>query len=271
MEGAIRTSFRPAMNGPFPGVDPYLEGQSYWADFHATFVPCWREVLADVLPPQYEARVDERVRLVQRTLDDESDNLIRPDVAVLRTSDAHQPAPGPGLATLTPVRLTHVLIEEVRESFIRILHRPDHLLVAVLELLSPANKGVDRSDYLQRRAAILRQEVHLVELDLLLGGVRLPLRESLPKGDFFALVSRANNRPWCDVYPWSLREPLPTVPVPLLTPDRDALVDLGEVFRIAYDRGRYARSLPRPSDPGVPLQGSDRDWVRQLVSGPNSA
>jgi hypothetical protein len=25
------------MKSPFPGVDPYIESQHYWPDFHATF------------------------------------------------------------------------------------------------------------------------------------------------------------------------------------------------------------------------------------------
>jgi hypothetical protein len=30
------------LNSPFPGVDPYLEGQHYWPDFHASFIYEWR-------------------------------------------------------------------------------------------------------------------------------------------------------------------------------------------------------------------------------------
>ena len=38
------------MNGPFPGVDPYLEMDGFWQDFHARFITHWCDVLADILP-----------------------------------------------------------------------------------------------------------------------------------------------------------------------------------------------------------------------------
>jgi hypothetical protein len=47
------------MPSPFPGVDPYLESQHFWPDFHARFMNYWCEALADQLPENYEARMDE--------------------------------------------------------------------------------------------------------------------------------------------------------------------------------------------------------------------
>lgn len=35
------------MASPFPGIDPYLESQGYWPDFHHTFINYLREALAD--------------------------------------------------------------------------------------------------------------------------------------------------------------------------------------------------------------------------------
>jgi hypothetical protein len=55
------------------------------------------------------------------------------------------------------------------------LHRPDRILVAVLELLSPANKEEPgRSVDLAKRNALVYYPVHLVELDLLPKGQWLP-------------------------------------------------------------------------------------------------
>ena len=70
---------------------------------------------------------------------------------------------------------------------------------------------------LAKRNALLHQDVHLVELDLLRGGQRLPLRDPLPPGDYCTLVSRGDRRPGCAVCAWPLAHPLPTIPVPLLT------------------------------------------------------
>src|SRR5262245_47251803 len=53
------------MSQLFPGMDPYLEDPAFWADFHLTFIGCWREAIADQLPETYEARLDETIHLVQ--------------------------------------------------------------------------------------------------------------------------------------------------------------------------------------------------------------
>ncbi len=162
------------MSSPFPGMDPYLENPAFWSDFHARFINYWSDALAEILPDQYEARIDE------------------------------------------------IEEEERHERWIEIIHRPERSLVAVLELLSPANKEEPgRSDYLAKRNALLRHPVHLVELDLLIGGQRLPLEQNLPPGDYYALVSRGNRRPECQVYHWTMRQPLPAIPIPLLPSDPD--------------------------------------------------
>src|SRR5581483_402078 len=149
-----------------------------------------------------------------------------------------------GVATLESVTIPLVIVEEPREAYIEILHRPERQLVAVLELLSPSNKTEPgRSVYLTKRNALLYQNVHLVELDLLLGGHRLPFRKALPLGDYYALVARGDRRPDCDVYAWTIRQALPTIPIPLRAPDPDVLLDLATVFSTAYERGRYRRSI----------------------------
>jgi hypothetical protein len=149
-----------------------------------------------------------------------------------------------------------------RQGRIKILHRPDKKLVAVLELLSPTNKHGDGFDeYRAKRRSVLRQNVHLVELDLLLAGKRPPLSAPLPGGDYFVYISRANNRPNCEVFGWMLRQPLPTIAIPLRAPDKDVHVDLGEVFRATYERGRYARALTYGKKPVAPLSKDNVKWA----------
>ena len=237
------------MPNRFPGVDPYLESQGFWPDFHARFVNYWCEVLAAKLPDNYEARIDERVNLVElspRTI--QRIQRIAPDVTVSHresaTAVALAPSP-PEVATLAPVTIPLVIEEELeKETYIEILHRPERSLVAVLELLSPSNKEEPgRAAYLTKHYALLRQNIHLVELDLLRGGQRLPLEKPYPPGDYFALISREERRPDCQVYAWTVQQPLPPIPIPLRAPDPDIWIDLGEVFTITYDRGRYARSI----------------------------
>jgi hypothetical protein len=219
---------------PFPGIDPYLEAQDLWPDFHATFINYWREAIAERLPDHYEVRIDERVNLA--ALPAEKIKRIRPDLSISQRAPSSPSSPASAIVTLEPVSIPLVIEEETRETYIEILQRPDRTLVAVLELLSPPNKEEPgRSDYLARRNAILNHAVHLVELDFLMGGRRLPLAQDYPPGDYFALVARSHRRPNCDVYSWSLTQEIPGIPIPLRAPDPDLLID-------------WARSSPLPTN-----------------------
>jgi hypothetical protein len=244
-------------------MDPYLETPALWSDFHASFITYWRDALLDCLPSNYEARIDEKVHLVE--VSPPRKKLIEPDVAVTQREPARPASPAPaGVATLEPVTLSLVIEEETHERHIEIRHRPDHTLVAVLELLSPANKEEPgRTLYLAKRNALVHHPVHLVELDLLLKGQRLPLDEELPAGDYYALVSRGDQRPACQVYTWTLQQSLPAIPIPLLSPDPDVWIDLGAVFRTTYERGRYTRSVDYAAPPPIALDSVRLAWVTE--------
>ncbi len=47
-----------------------------------------------------------------------------------------------------------------------------------------------------------------------------------PECDYSVVVSRAERRPEAGFWPIRLPEPLPVIPVPLRSPDRDATLDL---------------------------------------------
>lgn len=256
------------MRSPFPGVDPYLEDQSYWPDFHTRFLNYWCEALAERLPDHYEARLDEWLSLVN--LDDNEARLIRPDIAVERQSQG----PFSGTATaavsgaliLEPVSIPLAMFDEEKHGYIQILHRPDKSLVAILELLSPANKSADGFPiYCDRRSKLLWRNIHVVELDLLLSGTRPPMRRPLPTGNYYAFVSRAERRPKCDVYSWMIRDRLPVIPIPLKQPDPDVTIDLASIFQIAFERGRYARSIDYVRPLGLPFDADTKTWAMELT------
>jgi len=244
-------------------MDPFLEDPAFWSDFHVRFINCWCEAIADALPPNYEAGLGERVYLLE--CEPEERKLVFPDVAVSQTEGfVSQPAAG-AVATLEPVTIPLTILEGPRETYIEILHRPDRRLVSALELLSPANKQQPgRTEYLAKRNALLYQDVHLVELDLLRGGRRVPLKKTLPPGDGYYFVSRAEQRPDCQVYAWPMQQALPTLPVPLRAPDPDPHINLAEVFTAAYDRGRFQRRIdyrgPLPSY----LRPDERSWAESV-------
>jgi hypothetical protein len=261
------------MPSPFPGMDPYLEDPAYWQDFHRSFITYCRDALLDRLPEGYEARIDEQVRLVEHGGEPVAVTRL-PDVAVTRDDRAAHRAgtSSQSVATLEPVAIPMLAqVEEVRDTWIEIVHRPDRSLVTVIEILSPSNKaGIGYHEYRQKRFGILQNGAHLVELDLLLGGRRLELLKPLPKGDYYGYVTREQGPRGgafiVDVYAWGLRDPLPTVPVPLRAPDPDVGLDIAAVFAITYERGRYARSLRYDAAPPAPLDAEGVEWARERAA-----
>jgi hypothetical protein len=258
-------------------MDPYLEDSAFWHDFHGQFIYACREALLAELPPTYDAVVDERVRLVEIPPDELLTGRVKdivPDLAVTRDSRQMQgpaaggaPAPGgSGAAVLEPVRIPVAGERELKERWIEIVHRPDDALVTVIELLSPTNKSGDGlGEYRGKRRALLRQHVNVVELDLLVGGRRVEHPEVLPAGDYYVLVSRANEREARYAYAWSVRRPLPAIHVPLKAGESDVVLDLASAFTFAYDHGYYHRRLRYQSPPRAALSAADREWAQAVV------
>lgn len=258
------------MPSPFPGMDPYLEAQGLWEGFHAMLVSCCAESLNRDLPDSYVAQVETRVSLV--SYDIPSSARI-PDVLIGQMRDAPSSPMSReilAIATLEPVTIPLAKREiEVRERWIEISKLPGLELVSVIEVLSPTNKaGMGRDDYLAKRDSLIDQPVNLVEIDFLLSGGRMPMEKRLPAGDYYAIVARAERRPEAEVYAWSVRHPLPVLPIPLRQPDPDVALNLTDVVNTTYDRGRYRRiaryGVALPAN--YPIAAADRVWAESLVA-----
>lgn len=157
-------------------------------------------------------------------------------------------------------------VEEVYEPRIEIRRLSDRAVVTVIELLSPANKATPgASSYSRDRFEILCRPVHLVELDFLIDGERLKMQDELPRVQYYALISRVERRPDLDVYAWSIRDPLLTIPIPLQAPDPDIPLDLAAIFQTVYQRARYERSINYKAPLGLPLDPKDREWAEAIA------
>ena len=254
------------MPSPFPGMDPFIEDQE-WEDFHSTFNTVLRESLAPGLEPRYIVRVERRI-YVEHGL--ENDDQVRwADVAVLWSPTQSPVAvaePAHVGTSLLPVECLLPSPQERRETYLVIRELPSMEIVTVIETLSPANKRSSsdgREQYLAKREEMLQTRTNLVELDLLRGGKRLPVI-AMPAGDYFAIVSRGHRRPRTDVFHWTLRQPLPTIPIPLKKGEPEVPVNLQQVFTTVYDRARYQLSLKYGQSLSVPLPEADTIWLREL-------
>jgi len=255
------------MPSPFPGMDPFLELQE-WEDFHYSFNAAIRDALSSRLAPRYVVRVERRVYV---EFPGEADPLFRrPDVSVLWTGET---AGGTAVAaepatSLQPFECELPIPEERRETYLLIRLQETMEVVTVLETLSPANKrpgGDGRREYLKKREEVVQSQSHLVELDLLRGGARLPMMNPLPPADYYAVVSRSQRRRKAAGYAWTIRDRLPTLPLPLKAGDPDVPLDLQAAFATVYDRARYDLSLNYDVDLQPPLGDDDAAWVRGLL------
>jgi hypothetical protein len=246
-------------------MDPYLEMQPYWGDFAPTYLTEIRNAILPRLLPRYDVRLEEYVMLTE---DDLKLHRLRPDLTIATTPEWR--ATGGGVAVAEPEtrELEYPAYEPRTQRRLKIVHLPSERVVTALELLSPSNKlpGEGGQDaYLEKRAELLACQCHLIELDLLRGGQRLPMAGPLPAGDYYAFIGRVGKKPRCTVLGWPLRAPLPTIPVPLKAPDPDLPLDLQAVFRAAYEPAYYDRRLKYDQPLEPPLHPADEAWVREAI------
>lgn len=255
------------MPSPFPGMNPFLEQEDVWHDFHQSFIPIAREILSEQVLPAYLVKVEEFL-FIHELPADERRLLGRADVS-LKASSGNPAASGLGSSVVAEAPIyarVPAAVDVERHAYLEIRDRHGRELVTVIELLSSSNKrlGPDREQYLAKRRQLLAGNTHLVEFDLLRGGPRLPL-EDLPDCDYYAMVSRAEERPRVGVWPLRLRDPLPTIPIPLRAPDADARLDLQALLHRLYDSAGY-RYYVYDGAPQPPLHPEDAAWARQFLT-----
>ena len=251
------------MPSPFPGMDPYLEGAE-WTSVHTELSSEISRQLAPKLSPRYI------VRATRRFVAEEPEDVaitpsdLYPDVSVL-DSQRHRTiaeravaiAPEPlQLATFIPARIPQVRLE-IRDVAKR-------QLITAIEVLSPSNKrGKGYEEYLAKRRTILFSTTHLIEIDLLRKGQRVPMLKPLPPALYFVFVGRAERRPIVDVWPIQLPMRLPEIPVPLLPGDPDVALDLQLALHTIYDALRYDLTIDYTRPPDVPLEGEAAAWANE--------
>ena len=219
------------MPSPFPGMNPYLEQNDTWEDFHQRFITHAADTLSSLVGTNYLVKIE--VRLYLHELSAEQRRYFgRADVAV---TGQPTPAPSDGTTTIVaPMELVMPNVDVERHSSLEIRDRRNRRVVTVIELLSPTNKapGPDRDEYLRKRNVLLIERIHLVEIDLRRGGER-PRPPTLPACDYYVLVSRYEDRPRLGMWPLSLHDRLPIIPIPLTAPDADVRLDLQAVLDLS--------------------------------------
>jgi len=251
------------MPNPFPGMDPYLEGD-LWTTVHTDLCAEIARQLAPKLRPKYVALSTRRVVLAPP---DESEGLAGqrfPDVGILSSSS---PSSSTGAAIVNaPLILPTSFPEPIPHVSIEIRDVAERRLVACIEVLSPTNKrGPGREEYMGKRFQILSGDAHLVEIDLLRVGTRFPTGKPLPPVPYFVFISHAERRQEVEVWPIALEQPMSSVPIPLLPDDPPVQLDLQQALTVVYDVIGYDELIDYAQAPPGPLMQAEAEWVEEQL------
>lgn len=251
------------MKTPFPGMDPYLEHPALWPSCHTRLIVALANMLKPHIRPRYVASVEDRVFI------ESADQDRIPDVWVQKTGQVHRAsAARPETSIATPL-VVEVEQREVREHYIAIMDRYRDLgVVTVIELVSPSNKaaGPGRDSYLAKQKEIRNSECHLVEIDLLRRGTHvMSVPESYVKPvkpfDYLICVNRWPARNRYELYPCHLRDPLPTIGVPLADPDPDAPLAIQSALEQVYNDADYMLRVLYDEPCKPRLSSEDQEWA----------
>lgn len=62
-----------------------------------------------------------------------------------------------------------------------------------------------------------------------------------------------------------MKEPLPVIPVPLMQPDNDSILDLGKAMKDLYEQRRFEKSIDYGEKPPPPaFSEADLAWMKGL-------
>lgn len=258
------------MGSPFPGMDPYLEGDM-WQEFHETLANAIRAQLLQQLPAKYVALLAKRYVVDRPALgvfDLPASHAIYPDVHIVEPPHRRIAESRAGALTIDEPAAELASFVNMPQLSVEIRDVAQRRLVTIIEILSPANKyGEGRQEYNQRRTELLQTDVHLLEIDLLRQGARLPLQGELPPGHYYVYLSRRQRRPFTQVWAVGLRDRLPRVPVPLLPPDPDVTLDVQAAVTGCFDLVGYERLLDYSASPPPPaLDEADAAWVEERLA-----
>ncbi|NJP06559.1 MAG: DUF4058 family protein [Chloroflexaceae bacterium] len=251
------------MRSPLPGMDPYLEQATIWPDVHLRLIAASCDAIQAQLQPEYIAVITPYVTLESIEIAPTRQTFV-PDIGVLHDDASASSTTSVAIAP-PPLTLPVSMTIPTRYARIEIRSVTHNTLITSIELLSPANKRPDADGadaYEAKRQKIFQSNAHLIEIDILRGGIRPRLARPLPVASYFVLLSRSYRRPLVDVWPIGLRDALPVIPIPLAYPDPDVALDLNHMLHQVYHNARYERRIDYGAEPPPPaFAAEDAAWL----------
>jgi hypothetical protein len=85
------------------------------------------------------------------------------------------------------------------------------------------------------------------------------------RSDYRVLVSRGAERPRARLLAFGLRDPIPTIGIPLLPAEPEPELPLNQVLHDLYRRARFDLRLDYSQPPVPPLAPADAEWAGGLL------
>ena len=251
------------MTYPWPGMNPWLENTSLWRDFHHRLITALADELGPRLRPRYFVAVETHTLVTARP---DAPTLARyPDLMVVHRG-------GPAVATAEAEEVDQYVSVElelvtIEVGYLEVRLVPHGEVVTVIEVLSYSNKlpGRDREAYIAKREELLRTDVGFVEIDLLRAGQPMPYTEAAAS-DYRLFIRRREQPFHARLYPFGVRQRIPTFPLPLLPNDTEPKVDLGSLIQGVYERAGYDLVIDYNQPPVPPLGDEDTGWAKELLA-----
>lgn len=219
-------------------MNPWLE--RFWGDIHSRFVVYLADQVNERLPRDLQARVEESLTVNA----DDYRRTIYPDSHVVEEqfeTSTGNVAIAVAQSAATQPTLVSLGSEHRTQRHIEIIDRNSGgRVVTAIDLLSPANKSSElgRKADQKKQHAYMSAGVNLMEIDLVRDGAWIlavpdDLAPAECRSPYMICVRRVTRPSLAELFPVSLREPLPNVLLPLRPADADILVQCSHSWTTA--------------------------------------
>jgi hypothetical protein len=157
---------------------------------------------------------------------------------------------------------------EIKEAFLKVVHREAHEVVTIIEILRPMTKVPGSPSHFGFEATKREDKhrpLHRVEIDLLRGDRMVPLPIDIGPHEYLVSILRKHGREERALWPIRLFQPLPVIAIPLKTGDPDGRLDLQVALDTAYRRAGYDLRIDYREEPTPPLDEKLAAWADELL------
>ena len=252
------------MQSPFPGMDPFIEAYN-WRGFHLKMISRIEDHLVPQLPEPYAISTELNMTANDLIFFRRKDYVA--DLGITDGGKVEEPPGNYGRAGAIDPPQAYSRLQDLAQRTLTIRAKDSSELVTTIEVLSPSNKvGQGGMDYRSKRLELLRNQVNLVEIDLVRAGTPPFVSPNwVPRTYHFQSIDVVAEA--ISYWTVGLAERLPTISVPLLPGEVPLVLDLQSVFTENYRSSTLNRVLKYEVDQLKPAPTDEEREVIQVILG----